>query len=449
MVFFVAALALTGNAMVWNQVRPVLSTALACPNPRILVFSKTAAFRHDSIPEGIVALKAMGKRSGITVEATEDDRAFTTTNLSKFDCVVFLNTTGDVLNETQQTAFEKFVEGGGGYVGIHAAADCEYDWPWYAKCVGAYFQGHPAIQEATIKVEDRTNPGSAFLPIDWRHTDEWYNFKVNPRANVRVLASLDETSYTGGTMGDHPVMWCHEIGKGRSWYTNLGHRKETYQDAFFMSSLREGIVWASQGKRPLTSINPTWKPNQWTNQNGELSNGNGGGLDLIGTQALGDQLVHLEFKTPKLTNSGVFLHGRYEVQIFTSAGKPSRELTFADCGGISQRYVKNFAVDGRAPLRNAMREGGPWNTLDILFRAPRFDTTGKKFENARFVEVRLNGVIVQHNVEVVGPTRDSVSELEVKSGPLRLQGTHGPIEFRNVWVMPVDLTELKKTVDNA
>jgi cytochrome c len=219
--------------------------ALLAPQPKILVFSKTAGFRHDSIPDGIKAIQDLGHKGAFAVDATEDGAAFTKENLSHYACVVFLSTTGDVLDDAQQTAFEKYVEGGGGYVGVHAASDCEYDWPWYGQMMGAWFEKHPAIQEAVIKVEDRKHPSTKMLPALWKHTDEWYNFRTNPRPHVHVLASLDESSYQGGDMnGDHPIMWCHETGKGRVWYTNLGHRKETWAEDLFLQSLQGGILWA-------------------------------------------------------------------------------------------------------------------------------------------------------------------------------------------------------------
>ena len=426
-----------------NELPPpssALTEALVCPHPRVLVFSKTAAFRHDSIPDGVKAIEKLGKRYGFEVEATEDSSAFTTANLSKFNCVVFLSTTGDVLNDEQQSAFEKYIETGGGYAGVHAASDCEYDWPWYGRLVGAWFEKHPAIQEAFIKVEDRANPSSNFLPNNWRRVDEWYNFRATPRPNVEVLASLDESSYQGGDMGgDHPIMWCHEVGKGRAWYTNLGHRKETYDEELFLKSLYEGILWTCQAPRPLQAVELKWKPNKWTVQGSSASNGKGGVPDIVSDQKFGDQMVHVEFRIPKGSNSGVYLQGNYEVQVFDSFGKPWKELTFADCGGIYESFAKTNRFEGSAPARAAEKAPGQWNSLDILFRAPRFDKSGKKVENANFVEVRLNGVVVQRNVSMVSPTGAPLTEKEVPTGPLRLQGDHGAVEYRNIWVVPEQL----------
>jgi cytochrome c len=226
--FGVAALALlTGAGMA--SAEPVS----AQHDTTVLVFSKTAGFRHDSIPDGIAAIQALGEQNGFHVEATEDATAFTADNLSRFAAVVFLSTTGDVLNDEQQTAFENYVNTGGGYAGVHAAADTEYDWPFYGQLVGAYFKSHPSIQQATVDVVDHAHPSTANLPDHWTRTDEWYNYRTNPRANVKVLAQLDETSYSPGAdaMGDHPITWCHT--------------QESYTEDNFLSQLKGGIEYAA------------------------------------------------------------------------------------------------------------------------------------------------------------------------------------------------------------
>ncbi|WP_425484914.1 ThuA domain-containing protein [Amycolatopsis anabasis] len=217
----------------------------------VLVFAKTAGYRHDSIPAGIAAIRELGAGNDFTVEATEDAGAFTEANLARFDAVVWLSTTGDVLNADQQAAFERYIAGGGGYAGVHAAADTEYDWPWYGELVGAWFASHPRIQPATVKVEDHQHPSTAGLPYQWPRTDEWYNFRANPRRNVHVLASLDESTYQpgDGAMGDHPISWCHPSGTGRSWYTGLGHTTESYAEAAFRQHLLGGILYAT-GEKP-------------------------------------------------------------------------------------------------------------------------------------------------------------------------------------------------------
>jgi type 1 glutamine amidotransferase len=220
--------------------------AAAAPLTKVLVFSKTAGFRHSSIPNGIAAIQQLGAQNGFTVTATEDANQFSTANLAQYQAVIWLMTTGDVLNDTQQAAFQSYIAAGGGYVGIHSAADTEYDWPFYGSLMGAYFASHPAIQQAQVRIEDRTNPSTAGLPAVWTRTDELYNYRTNPRANVHVLANLNEASYSGGTMGgDHPIMWCQSFGGGRSWYTGLGHTEESYADPLFTQMLLGGIRFAA------------------------------------------------------------------------------------------------------------------------------------------------------------------------------------------------------------
>jgi cytochrome c len=174
--------------------------------------------------------------------ATEDGRSFTDATLSRFKAVVFLSTTGDVLDHNQKAAFERYIRAGGGFVGIHSASDTEYAWPWYGRLVGAYFESHPAVQQASVHVVDHEHPATRSLPEVWARTDEWYNFKTNPRGGVHVLATLDEQSYTGGTMGaDHPIAWCQDFEGGRSWYTAMGHTVESYSEALFRGHLWGGI----------------------------------------------------------------------------------------------------------------------------------------------------------------------------------------------------------------
>ncbi|MBE7559446.1 ThuA domain-containing protein [bacterium] len=212
---------------------------------KILVFSKTAGFRHDSIPVGVEAIKRLAEAHGWQVEATEDGGAFTDGRLEGVSVVVFLNTTGDVLDATGEAAFERYLRRGGGYVGVHAANDTEYDWPWYGKLVGAYFKSHPAIQDASIVVLDRNHAATRAWPERFTHRDEWYNFRANP-VGVRVLARVDETTYKGGTHdNDHPIAWCHEYDGGRAFYTGLGHTKECFADERFLLHLWGGMAWAA------------------------------------------------------------------------------------------------------------------------------------------------------------------------------------------------------------
>ncbi len=213
-------------------------------NTRVLVFTRTLAYRHESIADGVALISRLAVANGWRLMRTEEPATFNDASLAEFDVTVWLSTTGDVLDEEQQAAFQRYVESGGGFVGVHAASDTEYDWPWYASLVGAQFSDHPAIQTATLNVEDATHPASAHLATTFSWEDEWYNFRENPRAHVDVLLSVDESSYAGGTMGDHPIAWTHSVGQGRAFYTALGHSADAYTDPTFVGHLEGAIGWA-------------------------------------------------------------------------------------------------------------------------------------------------------------------------------------------------------------
>lgn len=214
----------------------------------ILIFSRTAAFRHDSIPAGIQAIAELGRQNGFGVSSTEDATKFADAELAPFAAIVFLSTTGDVLDDTQQAAFERYIQSGGAYVGVHAAADCEYEWPFYGELAGAYFAGHSQIVAAEVKSEGATHPAVTGLPSPWSRTDEWYGFRENPRSAVTVLLTVDESSYDPGPgmMGaDHPIAWSHELQGRRAFYTALGHTQESFKEPAFLQHLLGGIQWAA------------------------------------------------------------------------------------------------------------------------------------------------------------------------------------------------------------
>ncbi|HVK22390.1 MAG TPA: ThuA domain-containing protein [Actinokineospora sp.] len=225
---------------------------------KILVFSKTTGFRHSSIPAGVAAIKKLGVDNGFTVDATEDDSLFTDTNLAQYKAVVFLSTTGDpVTTQGRKDAFQRYIKAGGGFVGIHAASDSGTAWSWYGGLVGAYFKTHPAQQNASVRVEDPTHPSTSGIAAQVTRFDEWYDFTTNPRGSVRVLANVDNASYTGSTMGaDHPITWCKNYDGGRSWYTAMGHTDASFTEAYFLTSLLGGIRSAAGQVAADCSIPP-------------------------------------------------------------------------------------------------------------------------------------------------------------------------------------------------
>jgi len=212
---------------------------------RVLVFSKTSGgYRHQSIGAGKLAIMQLGREAGFAVDTTEDANAFTEGNLIQYDVVVFLSTSGNPLNGEQEVAFEKFIQTGKGFVGIHGATACEYEWGWYGRLLGAYFNGHPEIQEARFVEPDKTFAATSHLPDVWTRRDELYNYKQWTGDN-RVVLKLDETSYKGGTMnGDHPIAWYKEFDGGRMFYTGLGHTNESFADPVFLKHLLEGILYS-------------------------------------------------------------------------------------------------------------------------------------------------------------------------------------------------------------
>ncbi|MEU4610220.1 ThuA domain-containing protein [Streptomyces umbrinus] len=404
---------------------------------RVLVFSKTAGFRHDSIPEGVAAVKSLGAENGFRVDATEDAGAFSSRNLSRYDAVVFLSTTGDVLNGAQQRAFEGYIKRGGAYVGIHAAADTEYDWEFYGGLAGAYFQSHPAIQPARIEVEDRAHPATSHLGESWNRTDEWYNYRSNPRDRAHVLASLDESSYSGGTMsGDHPIAWCQEYRGGRAFYTGSGHTKESYADPAFRQHLLGGIRWAVGAAeadcRPEKGYSPLfdgtaesladWKqagPGSFSlSDDGTLTSSGGLGMLWYADRGLGSYSLKLDWKMASASgddNSGVFVgfpasddpwsavNNGYEVQIDAS-----------DAPDRTTGAVYSFQSADIRQRDRALNPPGEWNTYEIRVEGER-------------LRVWLNGVKI-NDFTNTDPARS------LRDGHVGIQnhGAEDQVSFRDI-----------------
>ncbi len=227
----------------------------AATRPKVLVFSRTTAFRHASIPAGIEAIRGLGARYGWDVDATEDAARFSAEGLAPFAAIVFLSTSGDVLDEAQEAAFERYVARGGGFVGIHAATDTEYEWPFYDRLIGAHFLRHPAgTPRGTLRITDHAHPSTAHLGETWTRSDEWYAFRRNPREEpaLHVLLTLDEESVPLDDpfrMGDHPLAWFQAFGGGRAFVTALGHTEESFREPAFLAHIGGGIAWAATGAR--------------------------------------------------------------------------------------------------------------------------------------------------------------------------------------------------------
>jgi type 1 glutamine amidotransferase len=396
----------------------------------VLVFSRTAGFRHDAIPVGIQTIRDLGAANNFTVTATEDPAAFTAGNLSQYETVVFLNTTGDVLNDTQQSAFEAYIRGGGGYAGVHAAADTEYSWPFYGQLVGAYFQSHPAIQQVTARVEDRGHPSSAHLPQSWTRTDELYNYQTNPRSSAHVLATLDESTYSGGSMGaDHPISWCKTVEGGRSWYTGFGHTQESYADANFRTHLLGGIRYASgRAKadcRPETGYTKLYNgsttgwtqagPGSFTNTDATLTSTGGMGLYWYSAKQFTSYSLKADWRLTGDSNSGIFVgfpnpgndpwvavNQGYEVQIDAT-----------DAADRTTGAIYTFKSADLAARDAALNPAGEWNAYELLVEGQR-------------IRVYLNGRLINDFTNT-----DPARNLDGYIG-LQNHGTGDTAAFRNV-----------------
>ncbi|WP_433509296.1 ThuA domain-containing protein [Nonomuraea sp. CA-143628] len=404
---------------------------------KVLVFSKTAAFRHDSIPNGIQAIRDLGAANDFTVDATEDSNAFTTANLAQYKAVAFLSTTGDVLNDNQQAAFQTYVDGGGGYVGVHSAADTEYNWGYYGQLMGAWFNNHPAIQQATVRTEDRAHAATAHLGATWSRTDEWYNYRTNPRSNVRVLQSLDEGTYSGGGMGDHPITWCHPQSSGRAFYTGLGHTKESYADSNFRALLLGGIRYAAKATnadcRPETGYTTLYNgsttgwsqagPGSFANSDATLTSQGGMGMLWYNAKEFRSYSVKLDWKMTGDSNSGVIvgfpatsdpdaaLNTGYEVQIDAT-----------DTPDKTTGAIYGFKAADIAARDAALNPPGQWNTYELLVEGER-------------LQVFLNGTRINDFTNT-----DPVRSLQQGYIGIQNHGSGDVVSFRNIRVKELTST---------
>ncbi|MEH0933103.1 ThuA domain-containing protein [Micromonospora sp. CPCC 205558] len=437
-----------------RRLRPVLGAAMAalaviaCTTPAtpasaadapydVLVFSKTAGFRHDAIPVGIQTIRDLGAANNFTVTATEDAAAFTTSNLAQYEAVVFLNTTGDVLNASQQTAFESYIGSGRGYVGVHAAADTEYDWPFYGNLVGAWFASHPAIQQANMKVEDRGHAATGHLPQTWTRTDEWYNYRTNARSTAHVLATLDESSYSGGGMGaDHPLSWCKSYSGGRSFYTGAGHTQASYAESNFRNHLLGGIRYASGRSkadcRPETGYTPLFNgstagwsqagPGSFTNSDATLTSVGGMGLYWYNAKQFTNYSLKLDWKLAGDDNSGIFIgfppssdpwsavDNGYEIQIDAT-----------DATDRTTGAVYTFKSADIAARDAALNAPGEWNTYELLVEGER-------------LQIFLNGVKI-NDFTNTDPVRSLAGHIGIQN-----HGTGDDAFFRNIRIKELGTT---------
>ena len=247
----------------------LICVRLSAQQFKVLLITETEGWHHKSIPNGISAIHELAATHNFDVVLQQNEREISSKSLGEFQAVIFLNTTGDIFNDKEQAAFEKFIQSGKGYVGIHAASDTEYDWEWYTQLVGRMFHIHPKQQTAKLDILDHGFPGLEHFPDRLLFTDEWYEFGEEKTSNLNYLITIDEQTFdpvvtwkgrdtdangklvdhVGKGMGDfHPLSWYHEFDGGRSFYTALGHIEKVYENEWFLAHLYGGIYYAATGK---------------------------------------------------------------------------------------------------------------------------------------------------------------------------------------------------------
>ena len=446
-------------------VSPVLATAQQAEEapaepPRVLFLTHSAGFTHSVVRRAAQAklayaerklIEAAGDRMAIT--ATQDCSAINARNLKDFDAVLFY-TTGELpIPESGQKELLDWIRAGGAFAGSHSATDTFYEFPGYMDMVGGAFAGHPWHKEVGVRVEEPAHPAVAHLGSSFKITDEIYQFRDFRRHPLRVLMSLDPASiddFDKGRRddGDYALAWCKDYGEGAMFYTALGHREDVWTDPRFQEHLMAGIEWAiaapdeslpaPAGAKVLFdgSNLDGWKQKtdnkdaQWKIEEGTMVSSRSG--DLVTREDHGGAfLLHVEFLVPVTPetnswqdrgNSGVYVQGRYEVQVLDSYGK---ELKVGDCGAVYGKHI---------PVANACRPAGQWQSYDIEFTPPQLAEDGEKQANARMT-VWHNGVRIHNDVEVDSPTTSGMGG-EPGTGPILLQDHGHPVCYRNIWLLP-------------
>ncbi|MEM7305354.1 MAG: ThuA domain-containing protein [Planctomycetota bacterium] len=384
------------------------------------------------------------------VTPTQDCGAITADNLARYDAVVFY-TTGELpIDDENRAALMDWIRAGGAFGGVHCATDTWYQFAPYMDLIGGAFDGHPWHELVGVRVDDPHHPATRHLGERFEITDEIYQFRSQAfrelnGAPLRVLLSLDNDSVDAskGKYAWNPLSWTREWGEGRVFYTALGHRPDVWKDERFLTHLIEGVGWAIDGPdteaplpagaRPVLDAERTdgWRHKDgadfaWKAADGVVEVVPGTG-DLVSEEAFGDQLLHVEFRVPEGANSGVYVHGRYEVQVLDSYGRSQEQLRQGDCGGLYGQHK---------PALNASRAPGRWQSFDIRFTAARFEA-GQKTQDAR-ITVWHNGLRIHDDVALSGPTAGGLAQDEVAAGPLLLQDHGNPVQYRNLWLQPLD-----------
>lgn len=430
-----------------------LLSAEAAPK-KVLVVTATKGFRHSSIPTAENVIATLGETSGDFVvtdfvrggpngnDDAEVREKMTLDKLNQVDGVIFANTTGN-LEIPDKDAFIAWVRNGHAYVGTHSAADT-FDqgagYQPYIEMVGAVFKTHGAQVSVDCYNQDPTHPATKNLGPIYTMFDEIYEFNQFDRSKVHGLLTLDKHPQTKAP-GDYPVAWCKNFGSGRVFYTSLGHREDVWSSASYQQHLLGGIRWAlglqagdgapsdvsnklsaaeeAQGfkllfnGRDLAGWHPRHAdgPKSWSAQNGMLCNvlANGAhGVDLVSDEKFKDFIVRYEYQVPPKSNSGFYLRGRHEIQIFDD-----------ETPGGHEKGLNGDIYNTATCALKAVRKVGQWQTVEARM-------VGQK------ITVILNGIKVHDNVVCDHGTGGQLDDNVNDPGPILLQGDHGAVGFRNI-----------------
>ncbi|MFO1501198.1 MAG: ThuA domain-containing protein [Verrucomicrobiota bacterium] len=423
---------------------------------RVLVVTATKEFRHDSIPTAERIIAELGEKSHAFsvdyVRGGKDGKEdadvvekMSPEALKAYDAVIFANTTGN-LPIPDKDAFIDWIKSGKGFVGMHSASDTFHGYRPYLDMLGGEFQTHGAQVCVECLNQDRRHPATRHLKTSWSLWDEIYIIKNFDRAKMHGLLTLDKHPNTG-VPGDYPIAWTKQVGSGRVFYTSLGHRKEVWEDPVYQKHVLEGIRWAlglveadatpqplevklgqaetAAGFKPLFTGTDLkgWKPRNpdghqsWSAQNGMLVNvvtPNEHGTDLVSEEKFKDFAIRYEYMVPKGANSGFYLRGRYEIQIFDDCLADRPEIT-----GNGALY--NF----KAPATFVSRPPGEWQTVEATIRGDK-------------ITVILNGVKIHDEVKIEKATGGELDNNLNEPGPILLQGDHGSVAFRRIRIKALD-----------
>ncbi|HVU37657.1 MAG TPA: family 16 glycoside hydrolase [Opitutales bacterium] len=437
------------------EIQPLFADRFGGPPYKVLVVGV------DAKSPAAIAIGKLGRQNNFTVEVGAT-ASFTDDSLKQYKAVVFCGPPDPGLTSAQRVAFQHYSHAGGGYVGINAAANSASDWGWYGHFVGAEVDNTTdGIQAQGIKLNDSDHASTSSLPLTWAHPEYVPHFKLDENIKVHLLATALDAANAEGS-GANPVAWCNVFDGGRMFFTALGANEKDFSDPLFLLHLLGGIKYAAgtdgtpppgatvlfDGKDTSHWIGKdnttcTWnfhdgviEPPPATYPNGiRVMTG-----DLHTKETYTDFQLHVEFKVPGTKspetrnaetneqargNSGIYLQGRYEMQILDSFDHPLEGKN--DEGAIYE--VKDAAVNAALPA-------GLWQSYDLTFHAARWQD-GKKIADAR-VTAYLNGVLVQNDTAIPGPTRSSMlTDDGPAPGPITLQDHLNPVQFRLVWIKPL------------